>query len=97
MARHPREEWEVQHAVSILAREYERYEKVLESFLMVCKSYKSSDYPRILKTVNQRVDMVDRRLNSPPSSEETWFKEHVNSDGSPLEEVEEHTTVNVEE
>ena len=97
MARNPREEWEIQHAVSILAREYERYEKVMESFLMVCKSYKSSDYPRILKTVNQRVDMVDRRLNVPPSSEETWFKDHVKSDGSPLDEDVEETTVTVEE
>ena len=86
MSRNAREEWEIQHAISILASKFDRYEKVLEAFLMVCKSYKVTDFPRILKTVNQRVDMVDRRLGQPASSEEEWFKQNANGDGSPKDE-----------
>jgi hypothetical protein len=86
MPRDARGEWEIQHAVSLLAKKWERYERVLEAFLMVCKSYKSTDFPRILKTVNQRVDMLESRLGQPASSEEDWFKEHTNGDGSPKDE-----------
>ncbi len=80
--RNPRLEWEEIYAIEVLSKAYERYQRTLDAFLLVAASYKETDYARILKTVNQRVDLLEKRKGEPMTNAELWFQQNTESDGS---------------
>lgn len=84
--RNPRLDWEQVWAIEVLSQAFERYQRTLEAFLLVASNYKEGDYPRILKTVNQRVDLLERRKGEPMSKAEEWFQNHTKSNGEAKQE-----------